>query len=194
MLRERLRRETSAQHERLESRLDFGRASGDQDHYLRLLQAFHGFYAPLEASLPAYGDDPEQWIDGFDRRKAPLLTQDLKGFGLKPDEIRVLPCFLPCGQEDVASFQLGCMYVLEGSTLGGQQILKRLQPHWPHAFFESYGMSVGKAWRTFCAALANVDSQTADLDLQGSVSPDRVIGAARETFDHLDQWFASQGI
>ncbi|MFP3520481.1 biliverdin-producing heme oxygenase, partial [Pseudomonas sp. SIMBA_077] len=77
-------------HVALEKRLPFFSEHLDAAWYRRLIQAYFGFYQPLEAALhdsgliPA-GYDPEQ------RRKTPALAGDLQALGLAPERIDALP-------------------------------------------------------------------------------------------------------
>jgi heme oxygenase len=61
---------------------------------------------------------------------------------------------------------LGLLYVLEGATLGGQLLRRRLGPalglteERGLAFFTAYGAEVGPMWRAFADALARFDAAT----------------------------------
>jgi heme oxygenase len=83
------------------------------------------------------------------------------------------------------------MYVLEGSTLGGQLIAREIQAKFGidersgTAFFHSHGNNVGKMWMDFSAIVRKyVDSlakQTAALN------------AAQSTFIKLEGWARKVG-
>ena len=188
MLRARLREETRALHERVEQRLDLSRPGRPLEWYRTVLKAFHGFYTPTEFVCPAYGADAARWIDTVDRRKSHLLRADLQHLGLTPGEVHQLPNCREMTAPMTPSRQLGCMYVMEGSTLGGQYIVRHLDRSWPSAFFRSYGASVGSAWKSFCAVL---DLASADAE---PVNCDEVVAGASETFKRLDRWFGERGL
>jgi len=111
-----LREGTRDCHKALEARLPFFEASFDVAAYSRLIQAYYGFHAPLEARLGAYQEPM--------RTKTPTLTLDLQALSLSAADIDALPLCqaLPAISSEASA--LGVMYVLEGSTLGGQ-VLKR---------------------------------------------------------------------
>ena len=132
--------------------------------YQALLKMYLLFYGPVQASI-------RQWItpqilpDILERDHSGLLLQDL--------DINSAPHF-----NESLSFQnegeaLGALYVLEGSTLGGQVIAKMLRkssfipPH-KFKFFEGYGASTGERWKKFIEVL-NKQPEVSSL-LRGATS------------------------
>jgi heme oxygenase len=186
MILQRLKCETRAQHKRLELGLDLLNDHVTGQRYDALLQGFYGFYAPLENRLLHRPEWHTLRFDAFSRRKMPLLQRDFENRGFSPEQIGALPVCstLP----DVSTFPqvLGCLYVLEGSTLGGQilarhfaQILDINAEHGA-AFFCSYGEHVGAMWRCFGEMLtAQAISHTIE---------NQIIDAARDTFETLEAW------
>jgi heme oxygenase len=177
----RLKSATQLAHARVEKRMPFEQPHFDVASYRQLLIAFYGFYRPLEQQLAprvrAVRD--LQW----DKRiKLPLLTMDLEALGLTRAEIDgLLDCdHLPT--VDTPARAMGCLYVLEGSTLGGQVVQRILCDRLGEsvrdalAFFRSYGPNVGPRWRRFLACL------------EGTTDPDEAEVAALETFDALESW------
>ena len=81
---------------------------------------------------------------------------------------------------------LGCIYVFEGATLGGQFIaghLRRnfgLTPENGAAFFNSSGERVGQMWESFGATAT---ATVLEMD-------EKIVGAARETFTKFKKWFS----
>ena len=124
-LHQQLKRETAGLHQRLEAKLGFFEPEFSIHRYVQVLQIFHGFYAPVEASLLrlAAAGPPL----GFPlRARSELIESDLLALGLSRRELAELPrCTdlprLSC-PEDLA----GCLYVLEGACLGGQVIAPTL--------------------------------------------------------------------
>lgn len=173
-----LREGTRACHKGLEQRLPFFSDGFDLPAYRRLIEAYHGFHAPLEAALGSY--------QGVERNKVPALARDLFALGLDATEIDALP---QCGALPVIDSEasaLGVMYVLEGSTLGGQ-VLKRamadrlgIDADSGAAFFDVYGPLTGAHWRSFLARLAGASQSPAAL--AGAVH------AAVATFEGFEQW------
>jgi heme oxygenase len=180
-----LRLATWPAHQRLEKRLDVKTRFSHLGAYRAHLERMWGFYAPVEQRLG---------VDGFGgaltdyeaRRKLPLLTRDLIALGADPGAVMLMEqCrAVPACPDPAAAF--GCMYVLEGATLGGRMLLPlvesrlELSAQRGAAFLASYGEAVAMMWRSFGAA----------LDAWCKV-PERAACAARTavaTFDALDAW------
>lgn len=182
-----LKAQTRALHERLEAALDLLSSELTVDDYRALLKDFHGFYLPLETGLQSLTSGLESaGVEPAARRKLPSLRRDLLALGLTEDEIRALPrCAYTPRVKDVAS-ALGCMYVTEGATLGGQILTRHfaakfaLTPENGCAFFGSYGPLVGARWREFGSALEEFARREGGAE--------QMVAAARETFTTLETW------
>jgi heme oxygenase len=179
-----LRTGTRHLHERLEQALDILSPEFNRPRYEDVLKRFYGFYRPIEAVIPQYSDEPGRWIDG-DRRKSHLIASDLQAGGMGPLAIDTLPiCPAPVDRGQVHQ-QLGCMYVIEGSTLGGQVVTRHLRDRLGLGdsellFFSSYGNQVGPRWRSFCAYAESLaaDDHAATAIVAGAVA----------TFLSLESW------
>ena len=120
MILKRLKEATGARHGALESRLPLLDAGMSRASYRRFLLRFWGYYAPLEAQLLALPCWNSMDFDYAGRHKTPRLVQDLRALGEPPGSIegfarcQHLPKLASLGQ------LLGCLYVIEGATLGGQ--------------------------------------------------------------------------
>ncbi len=179
-----LRAATWPSHQKLERRLDvkarFSTAHGYREH----LEQMWGFYAPLEGRIePHIGAA----LEDFDsRRKMQLLTRDLLAVGASPSTIDALPRAddLPSCQETADA--LGCLYVLEGATLGGRTLLPMVvrtlgvTPTHGAEFMASYGDRIEVMWRSFGAAL--------DAWCSGTHRSMRAREAAVATFESLGEW------
>lgn len=188
MLMARLKEETRSNHDRLErDPLSRGMLGGElsRDYYTMVLEVYYGLYAPMEDRLAAAADWGALGFDLARRMKAPMLRADLASLGLREPDVATLPrCDgLPWTPNLPAA--LGCMYVLEGSTLGGQLIARHVQgalslgPGDGAAFFTSYGPEVGPLWKEFKAF----------VELHGAGHEDAVIAAASAMFASLERWF-----
>ena len=92
----------------------------------------------------------------------------------------------------IESFEqaLGCMYVLEGATLGAQQMARNfkgernMDKNNGCAFLKCYGegMSVGMKFKAFADFLGANYARARENE---------VIEAAKETFDKLDLWLSN---
>ena len=174
------------EHHRLEDRLDLPHRLTTPRAYRALLARFYGYYAPLEALLGARGDWESVGLDFAPRRKVPALTRDLHALGLADDALAALP---RCPRlPTLATFPqaLGCLYVLEGATLGGQLIARQIgrtlaiDATSGGAFFRAYGDAVGPMWRAFGAAISTYPADPATAAA--------IVAAARATFNTLEHW------
>lgn len=138
-----LRAATAADHDRVDA--IFGRFSlGDEADYRRFLKAQAGAFLTAEAALDRAGAEcvVPDWPQ---RRRAPLLRQDLAALGEAAPTIDALPPL------DGEAAILGTAYVLEGSRLGGSLLRKSVADGLPHAFLS--GPQEPGAWRNFIALL-----------------------------------------
>jgi heme oxygenase len=185
---QRLKSSTADIHERVEQQLQIFAPEFDIPAYIQLLSDFYGFWAPVEAQLCRISGLQDSELKLQTRMKSHLLEADLRIFGLDPRQAEMCSA-LP----DVQTFHsgLGCMYVLEGSTLGSQFIAKHIAAKFNIAagsgasFFNAYGRSVGEQWSAFrdflCANASHGDE-------------DEVLMAARGTFETLSRWLAKSHV
>jgi len=186
MILAKLKEQTAEQHQRLEGKLNILARLNSAQGYKSLLKQFYGFYRPLEMHLGSVMCPPGFLANFTARRKTPLLEKDLLFLDLPERELRALPqCQkLPTVESEAQAF--GCLYVLEGATLGGQIISKYVADKLGYesergaTFFMSYGAEVRAMWCAFCQALREY-ATAHDAD-------DEVVAAAVDTFDKFDQW------
>jgi heme oxygenase len=186
---QRLRAGTRDQHRRLEDAVALSKRLSSLEDYRGLLKAFYGLYSPLEARLASHEPLSHTGLAADRLQKHQLLEQDLLALGQSPHEIESLPrCFrLPeIGNLFAAA---GCLYVLEGATLGGQVVRREVGRRLTLAgergctFFASYGARVGEMWTDFCERLTSLaagDSQRGDSIVKG----------ARDTFACFEEWMS----
>ena len=183
----RLRAETRTEHHAIEQTLALTDDALTQAGYQRVIKQFYGFYKPVENRLAAHSGEITKWLDLKTRQKALLLQTDLKILDHKDSD--VLEPLRFCSQlPQLSSLAecFGCLYVLEGATLGGVLISRHIQeklgvmPASGGSFFHGYGERTGEMWHEFRAALTAFDATT---DQQ-----DQVIMTARATFDTLRHW------
>ena len=181
-----LRAGTSEAHQQLEDLVEIERCVASPGPYTRLLQAFYGFYLPLEARLAALEGWQIYGVDLSARHKTPWLAADLRSLRLPAAEIETLPTCVDLPPTGTLAQGFGCLYVLEGATLGGRQIsaLLRDSPITVEArrFFGSYGAETGARWRDFVVALESYAAGT------GEEGRAEIIGVAQETFSSLRKW------
>jgi heme oxygenase (biliverdin-IX-beta and delta-forming) len=179
-----LKANTSQLHERVEQRLQIFSPQFDLRAYTRLLTQFYGFWSPLEVELRKVSGLSSSSL-ALDRRlKAHLLEADLRVFGIDPAVVSMCDR-LPNVQ--TFSRALGCLYVVEGSTLGAQFIARHLSERFQigrdsgGAFFCAYEGEVIQRWSDFKAFLI----RQADTDQY-----EGILSAARDTFEALDEWLS----
>ena len=185
----RLRAETRAEHDAIEAALDMTGNGLTREVYRRVLERFYGFYAPLEPAIRAVGGWADRGLDLDARRKGPLLEADLRTLGVDAPTALPLCDDLPHLVTPADCF--GCLYVLEGSTLGGQFISRHVHrvlgvtPETGGRFFHGYGDKTGEMWQSFRAAVTGFVVSPADQDA--------TVAAAKDTFRKLHRWTAARG-
>jgi heme oxygenase len=180
MLSTELKNHTKSSHQQLEKKLMLRlRGVKNNADYAALLHLFYGYFAGLDqlinlnlniAVLPDYSK----------RRKADLIAADLTILG--DVQFTTVPSSaLPQIQNHAQA--LGALYVIEGSTLGGQiisQILVRqLGPIEALSFFTGYGADTMSMWQVFKTAIDHPDNHDGD----------KIIAAANDTFLKFGEWF-----
>src|ERR1700728_115310 len=145
---EQLRRETLPDHKAVEQSVPLMDEELDVDTYVYSLLKLHGIIAAWEewAAPNAPG-----WIQPLlaARRRAQLLTLDLTLFGADASA-GARPALTEI--RDAAGL-LGAMYVMEGSTLGGQLIARhvervlKLTAGQGSAYFRGHKEQTGKLWK-----------------------------------------------
>lgn len=185
-----LRAATGVAHQQLEDAVKIETRVADRASYTRLLQSFLGFYRPLEARLAALDGWERHGFDWSVRRKTPWLEADLQALGIDAAAVNALPDCLALPPVNNHAQGLGCLYVLEGATLGGRQITALLQgssiPPDARRFFGSYGAQTGTRWREFVATL-----QREAAHFEPSTKAE-LVAAARQTFTCLQAWIVEE--
>lgn len=187
-LRAALRAGTRESHDRIESALALDRLGDDArgiGRYGRVLQAFALFqrhWQPrMRAALPP---SLAHWLVASPREA--WLAQDLAALGLPwPDTALPDPTAGLTLPDTVTA--LASLYVLEGSALGGQVIVRALARQAPRVaatanrYFHGQGERTGAHWRGFCAVL---DAQTPQGP-DAAAAMARAVAAANATFNAL---------
>lgn len=185
MILDDLRKTTREIHEEMESRLPLGRADLSREVYRELVLRFHGFLVPLEREILKCPEVSGPVFDYVERLKQPALEADLVALDLSDRAALAGTADLPKLEtvEDV----YGCLYVIEGSTLGGQVISRSLREHLgihPEnggAYFSGYGPLTGPRWKEFLARLAAVAERE-------GVDQKAITRSAVETFQSMNRW------
>ncbi len=149
-----LRQQTEADHQAVEGSIPLMQEGLSKTQYIQCLQKIYGVVAAWEERT---AEIAPEWLQAalLARQKKPLLELDLAWFGVtKKDESRPK---LP-EMNELPSL-LGTMYVMEGSTLGGQFIARHVETalHLTegrgNSYFRGHGNQTGAMWREFCEIL-----------------------------------------
>ena len=180
---QRLRRETHAQHEAVEANR-FNQALGagtvtaaDAAWFLSKL---FGFVLPLEEGINQLAPLLDPGWELANRRRAYLIPADLQDLlGCSALPLPLCPVRPPLA---TATQALGVLYVLEGSTLGGQVIARQLEKAGLGAarrYFTAYGALTGPRWQATCRLLAAAATPENEAE---------IVASATRTFHDLARW------
>ena len=171
-LPDRLRAETARCHELVESVADIPGRVRTRADYIRLLDVLGGLHIGLERQLSRQSWN-RAWVEiGVTiaaHCRADLVIADLDGLGVTPTAPTMQPPF-PC-----FGHALGCLYVLEGSALGGRVVAGMVRSAIgavPTAFLTGEGRR--HQWPAVRCALRRFDAQGGDSDA--------VVAGASSTF------------
>jgi len=144
----------------------------------RFLAKMYGFLAPYEAALLGHAAALGPAWEIAERRRAHLILEDLRA---EPGQ---LPLCLALPPLATVPQLLGAMYVLEGSTLGGQVLARQLAKAGSDQlrYFTGYGAQTGPRWKAFCQQLSQAATDAA--------TENEIVQSAIHTFQHLATWLA----
>ncbi|ADV84073.1 biliverdin-producing heme oxygenase [Terriglobus saanensis] len=167
----RLREATADLHAQTEEGVPLMKPDLTLTEYVSVLQRFYRAVAAWETWAETHV--PEQWRAMFEqRRRSRLLLEDFHSLGVTSDEAAWSELPFPVLESD-ASF-LGAMYVVEGSTLGGQYIARHVEevlqftPGVGDAYFRGYGDRTGEMWKEFRAVVAGIDDRDSGEVIDGA--------------------------
>lgn len=152
----------------------------DKDNYGRLLERLFLFYKPIETDLHNVID--ETLIPDISERKhTQRILTDLELLEYEA------PRELSTSQLEISSpsYALGILYVIEGSTLGGQIISKMIHNNLPMEgidatnYFSSYRELNGEMWKKFGNRISEIED---------SVDHTELLQGAKDTFNNLKYW------
>jgi heme oxygenase len=179
-----LRQATSETHQRLESRIKILDPAFSRADYVNVIRRMYGIYRPLERSLRFVDGWNRVPVDLPSRMKTHLLQADLEALGVDKAGLAICRTLPPLRSLEAA---LGCLYVLEGATLGGQVISRELvtklgiDATTGAAFFHSYGGEVKSRWREFTGAVT---------EFSATCRVAEIVTGASNTFAAFDDWFS----
>jgi heme oxygenase len=183
-LRSRLRRATACEHQRLETTLGLLAAPISKARFVHALCRFHGFHSVWDEAIRRHAS-----LAGVlaGRERLHGVRSDLEALGCGAEEIDRLPvCLAAEGLVTSETRAAGSLYVIEGSSLGGQIISRALAatdwaPPGGLRCFAPYGEETARRWSAFRAWLESRSSPTADPQIEAG---------AVDTFGVLRRWMA----
>ncbi|WP_458119970.1 biliverdin-producing heme oxygenase [Paenibacillus sp. Z6-24] len=189
---ERLRQDTAEAHQQIENNA-YAKSMMDKSmtlpEYVSYLKLFYGFLKPLEQQAVQTGLPQQLGFDMDIRGKSTLLEQDLLHLGVTHEQLEQLPLCIQLPDLSTPPRMIGCFYVIEGSTLGGQIITKQLMKFLPVepgagiSYFNGYGQDTREQWLAFRQMILDIGaSEEESLE---------IVHSARETFRLLDQWLGA---
>lgn len=148
---QRIKENTQVYHVQIERTLllhQLMNASINMADYHLLLKKFHAYILPCEKTIRH-----SRWSSLLKNRdKTPLLINDLSSLGINNSRKKCLNLPPLITQEQI----LGYLYVIEGATLGGQILAKKLKKqlgvtdHCGAKYFNGYGNNSSVMWTEFC--------------------------------------------
>lgn len=184
-----LKERTKDLHKRTEQAVNLFSRLSSTESYTHLISRLYGFYSPIEGQLTQIIGDHIPDLRMQERLKLPSLTADLRALGRSAEQISATPQCPRIPQLESVPDAMGCLYVLEGSTLGGQIIRREaesrlgLNPESGCRFYTGYGNRTGDMWRVFCSQV----DRYAD---EHPAAREQITAAAEETFRRFGEWVA----
>ncbi len=185
-----LKARTAHQHSQTEDGVDLMRDDFTLDEYRKLLVRFYSFYKSYEEKVSdALRQNPLDF-NHAERLNTPRLIADLTSLGMSESDISQIASVSDLPALDSGEQIFGSLYVIEGSTLGGQYISRHLKQKFDldetngAAFFSGYGKDTGKMWNGFR------ESITAFAET--SANKEEIIGGAIETFEKIGKALANR--
>lgn len=173
-----LKEQTAALHEEIELYLPVSDSAFDLHYYGEVLKKFARFFAVYEPHVQSIlaGSSLKEFFEN--RRKLPLLQQDLKELALE----NPAPAHVDLSYIHNLPTAIGSLYVIEGSTLGGQILTKALKNKFNLEdsqihYFAGYRERTGPMWMEFKMLVDNMPY----YEIQRA----EVISAANQTFRTL---------
>jgi heme oxygenase (biliverdin-IX-beta and delta-forming) len=153
-----------------------------RQQYTGLLSRLYGFHHSIETALCGQ-DKCDSDVSMGGRRRVHLLVSDLKALGMSGSDIAALPLAPTLPRLRERARFLGCLYVREGSTLGGRVLAGKLGhllgPGLRGRRFFAGAKRDAELWRACCTALERPMERA---------EREAMIAAARETFEVFEHW------
>ena len=174
----RLKRETAGEHAGVDALMDLPGMT--RERYVASLKGLRDAHRIVERELARHASTLREFgYDPAQRSKLAWFAEDLSA--LQPGSRGERDATILFSLENPAA-AFGAVYVMEGSTLGGQIIARHVGPTLgvsPDAglrYFSGYGAATGERWRETSAAISKFASARGDDEM------DTMVEGARRTF------------
>ncbi len=183
----RLREQTAGEHSQTEDTVPLMSPTLTRAEYVATLRRFHRVVSAWDRWVDAHApQDLLPLLAG--RRRSTLLQQDLQAMGAKPGEETLPQTNMESSAVigDPRSIFLGRMYVMEGSTLGGQYIARHVEETLGlaggegNSYFRGYGEATGERWREFRAVLQTLPESEAETVIASAKDMFAIFGEAMQ--------------
>jgi heme oxygenase len=183
-----LKARTAHQHQQTEDGVDLMHDDFTLEEYSKLLVKFYAFYKPFEEKMSRSLQQNKVEFDHDERLNTPRLIADLTSLGMSESDISKIENCNDLPALDSPERIFGSLYVIEGSTLGGQVISRHLKQKFDldeskgAAFFSGYGKETGKMWNSFRESITAF--------AENSTNKEEIIAGANETFEKIGKCLA----
>ncbi|WP_010516956.1 biliverdin-producing heme oxygenase [Croceivirga radicis] len=174
-----LKNDTKAAHVRVEKvMVKELKAINSLEDYGKLLERLFLFYNPLESKVHQYID--QSILPDIERRKhTQWILKDLNALNYTVNTSTESKT----QQITSTAYAVGVLYVMEGSTMGGQIISKMLKKqlgaNTSTYYFDSYSDETMDMWLSFKNSIAQYETH---------LDKEEVFKGANETFSSLKEW------
>ena len=127
--------------------------------YRTMLEGYQAFFSPWEKAMRDRHPEIIGELGSFRFVKSEWIVEDLDRLAEASPPIPLVTMMPPADRAGLA----GCLYVIEGSTLGGMHLSRagHVFPENAGRFFQGYGPATMEAWKAFIAWLeATLTSET----------------------------------
>ncbi len=163
-----LRSRTASIHERVEKQISWNELLSTETHYRVLLLRLRHIETILGPAIQRQFHTPPAWLS--DRRGVPQLDADLGALNSPELSDEHRQSILECDWIRAESHAAGAIYVLEGSTMGGQYLARMVEENLGltavhgTSYLSGYGKDTLKRWRRTQAWLDEVITTSEELD------------------------------
>lgn len=179
MLHEKIKQATAHLHDQLEQKMFTGQIMDGSltfEQYQTILTVNYATHLAVEDFLfDGLSDELRQKLDIENREKLPALLRDLEEINsATSNSPKNAPDFIDLNSDAAI---LGAMYVLEGATLGGNVIVKRLKTNAQllpynlnYHYYQAYGNQLGLKWKQFLEVLNAIPEAQHEAAIKNAVS------------------------